>query len=40
MTSASSVANDFSAWTALILMVIYVVVIVGIGTALFARRDA
>jgi ABC-2 type transport system permease protein len=40
MASASSVANDFGAWTSLILLVIYVVVILGVGTALFARRDA
>jgi ABC-2 type transport system permease protein len=40
MASASSVANDFGAWTSLLLLVVYVVVILGVGTALFARRDA
>jgi ABC-type transport system involved in multi-copper enzyme maturation permease subunit len=40
MTSASGVANDFGAWTSLILLVVYVVVILSVGTALFARRDA
>jgi hypothetical protein len=40
MTSPSAVSHDFGAWTSLILMVVYVVVIAAIGTALFNRRDA
>jgi ABC-type transport system involved in multi-copper enzyme maturation permease subunit len=40
MASASNVANDFSAWTSLLLLVVYVVAVLGAGTALFARRDA
>jgi hypothetical protein len=34
------VPHDFGAWTSLILMAVYVVVIAIIGTALFNRRDA
>ncbi len=40
MTSASSVANDFGAWTSLILLGVYVIVILAVGVTLFARRDA
>jgi ABC-type transport system involved in multi-copper enzyme maturation permease subunit len=40
MASASSVSNDFGAWTSLIILVIYVVVVLGVGTAMFTRRDA
>jgi ABC-type transport system involved in multi-copper enzyme maturation permease subunit len=40
MTSPSAVSHDFGAWTALILMVVYVVVIAAIGAVLFNRRDA
>lgn len=40
MTSPTATAHDFGAWTSLILMVVYVVVLLVIGTTLFARRDA
>jgi ABC-type transport system involved in multi-copper enzyme maturation permease subunit len=40
MISTAPVSNDFSATTSLIVLVIYVVVLVSIGMATFARRDA
>jgi ABC-2 type transport system permease protein len=40
MASASPVANDFGPWTSLILLAVYVVVVLVVGTSLFVRRDA
>jgi ABC-2 type transport system permease protein len=40
MVSPTPIANDFGAWTSLILLVIYAVVILVVGTTLFTRRDA
>jgi ABC-2 type transport system permease protein len=40
MTSPTAVAHDFGAWTSLILMTLYVVVLLVVATTLFTRRDA
>jgi ABC-type transport system involved in multi-copper enzyme maturation permease subunit len=40
MSSTSSVPHDFSTWTALVVLVIYVVVLFAVGTTMFVRRDA
>jgi ABC-type transport system involved in multi-copper enzyme maturation permease subunit len=40
MWSTSSVPHDFSTWTALVVLVIYVVVLFAVGTTMFVRRDA
>jgi ABC-2 type transport system permease protein len=40
MVSPTPIANDFGAWTSLIVLVVYAVVLVAIGTTLFTRRDA
>jgi hypothetical protein len=40
MVSPQPVTNDFSAWTALILLIVYGIVLVTVGTTLFNRRDA
>ncbi|HEY1824688.1 MAG TPA: hypothetical protein VGG21_01860 [Acidimicrobiales bacterium] len=40
MIALSPAAHDFSTWTALIVLSIYGLVLVGVGAAVFARRDA
>jgi ABC-2 type transport system permease protein len=40
MVTPQPVANDFSPWTALILLIVYAVVLVAVGATLFNRRDA
>ncbi len=40
MVSPQPVTNDFSPWTALILLIGYGIVLVAVGTTLFNRRDA
>ncbi len=40
MVTPQPVANDFSPWTALVLLIVYAVVLVAAGTTLFNRRDA
>jgi ABC-type transport system involved in multi-copper enzyme maturation permease subunit len=40
MVSQASVANDFGPWTSLIVLAVYAVVLVAIGTTVFTRRDA
>jgi ABC-type transport system involved in multi-copper enzyme maturation permease subunit len=40
MIATAPVPNDFSAITSLIVLTIYVVVLFGIGVAVFSRRDA
>ena len=39
MTSVSGASGDFGPWGALALLVTYVVVVLGVGAALFQRRD-
>jgi ABC-2 type transport system permease protein len=40
MVSTASVPNDFGAVTSLIILVIYVIVLFGVGVTMFSRRDA
>jgi hypothetical protein len=40
MVSPTPIANDFGAWTSLILLAIYALVVLVVGTTLFTRRDA
>jgi ABC-2 type transport system permease protein len=40
MSSPSVVSHDFGVWTSTILLLVYVVVIVGVGISMFTRRDA
>jgi ABC-2 type transport system permease protein len=40
MTSASPVSNDFSAWSAVLVFLIYIIVLLVASTTLFQRRDA
>ena len=40
MMSTSPPSADFGAWTALMVLVIYVVIVLGIGTTMLVRRDA
>lgn len=40
MASVTPAANDFGAWTALMILVIYVVVVLSAGTTMLIRRDA
>jgi len=40
MMSTSPPSADFGAWTALMVLVIYVVVVLGVGTTMLVRRDA
>jgi hypothetical protein len=40
MMSTSPPSGDFGAWTALMVLVIYVVIVLGVGTTMLVRRDA
>ncbi len=40
MTSLTTPTNDFGTWTSLIVLSIYVVVVLGVGTTMLIRRDA
>jgi ABC-type transport system involved in multi-copper enzyme maturation permease subunit len=40
MTSTTSVPHDFGAWTALVILAAYVVVLFTVGASMFLRRDA
>jgi ABC-type transport system involved in multi-copper enzyme maturation permease subunit len=40
MMSTSPPSADFGAWTALMVLAIYVIVVLGVGTAMLVRRDA
>jgi ABC-type transport system involved in multi-copper enzyme maturation permease subunit len=40
MVSPAPVANHFGAWTSLIILAVYAIVLVAIGATIFTRRDA
>jgi ABC-2 type transport system permease protein len=40
MVSPAPIAHDFDAWTSLLLLAVYAVVLVAVGITLFTRRDA
>lgn len=40
MASQTTVAHDFGPWASLVLLFVYVVVVFGVGTTLFLRRDS
>ena len=40
MMSTSPPSADFGAWTALVVLVIYVIIVLGVGTTMLVRRDA
>jgi ABC-2 type transport system permease protein len=40
MMSTSPPSHDFGAWTAVVVLLVYVIIVVGIGTTMIQRRDA